>query len=155
MGRKKGVRYAQGATKTPDGSAAAVLAGIAAFGFLLAGGACAGGTGASSNPATAAASSSGAPTRLASATPTPRPAVPAARVPDQPYVGTPRPVEQPYLVILGMRDRGATNEELLAKVRQENVVYSLSTYDIQKLRASGVSEEVIAAMLGAGRTPTP
>ncbi|HEY4231068.1 MAG TPA: hypothetical protein VGO79_12925 [Thermoanaerobaculia bacterium] len=57
-----------------------------------------------------------------------------------------------------MRDRGATNEELLAKVRQENVVYSLSTYDIQKLRASGVSEEVIAAMLGAGhdgRTPTP
>jgi hypothetical protein len=38
------------------------------------------------------------------------------------------------------------------------VVYSLSTYDIQKLRASGVAEEVIAAMLGSGRdgrTPTP
>jgi hypothetical protein len=61
-------------------------------------------------------------------------------------------------VILGMKDRGATNDELLAKVRSENVIYSLSTYDIQKLRASGVSQEVIEAMLGAGRagrTPTP
>ncbi len=86
---------------------------------------------------------------------TPRPPVPAARVPDQPYVGTPRPVEQPYLAILGMKDRGATNEELLEKVRGENVVYSLSTYDIQRLRASGVSQKVIAAMLGAGRTTTP
>ena len=112
--------------------------------------------------AAACASQSPVPTPAPAATPTPRgtprPPVPAARVPDQPYVGTPRPVEQPYLVILGMRDRGASNEELLAKVRSENVVYSLSTYDIQKLRASGVSEEVIAAMLGAGRegrTPTP
>jgi len=139
--------------RTPGGSVAAVVAGVAALGFLLAGGACAGGTGASPNPATAAGSS-GASTPLASVSPTPRPAIPAARVPDQPYVGTPRPVAQPYLQILGLKDRGATNEELLAKVRRDNVVYSLSTYDIQKLRASGVSEEVIAAMLGAGR-PAP
>ena len=107
----------------------------------------------------ACATPSPAPNPAPAATPTPRttprPPVPAARVPDQPYVGTPRPVEQPYLVILGMKDRGATNEELLAKVRGENVVYSLSTYDIQRLRASGVSQEVIAAMLGAGRTTTP
>jgi hypothetical protein len=153
-GAKNRARDARGAMRTPGGSVAAVVAGVAALSFLLAGGACAGGTGASSNPATAAAGSSRPPTPPASAAPTPRPAVPASRVPDQPYVGTPRPVEQPYLEILGLKDRGATNEELLAKVRRESVVYSLSTYDIQKLRASGVSEEVIAAMLGAGR-PAP
>ncbi len=56
-----------------------------------------------------------------------------------------------------LKNRGATNEELLAKVQGENVVYSLSTYDIQRLRASGISQEVIAAMLSSGRegrTPT-
>jgi hypothetical protein len=100
-----------------------------------------------------------APTALAplapTATPTPRP--PAARVPDQPYVGTPRPVEQPYIEIMRLKSRGQTNEQLLAKVRAENVVYTLSTYDIQRLRASGISEEVIVAMLASGqqgRTPT-
>ncbi len=94
----------------------------------------------------------------APAAPTPKPPVPAARVPDQPYVGTPRPVEQPYLEIMRLKSRGATNDELLAKVQRENVAYSLSTYDIQKLRASGISEEVIAAMLSSGRggrTVTP
>lgn len=111
----------------------------------------------SGNPPPAAAVT---PTPLASAAPaaTPRPPVPAARVPDQPYVGTPRPVEQPYLEILRLKNDGLSNEELLAKVQRENVAYSLSTFDIQKLRASGISQEVIAAMLSsgrAGRRPTP
>ncbi len=73
-------------------------------------------------------------------------------------MGTPRPVEQPFLVILRLKESGASNAELLEKVRRENVAYSLSTFDIQKLRAAGVSEEVITAMLASGResrTPTP
>ena len=93
------------------------------------------------------------------ATPAPKPPpAPAARVPDQPYVGTPRPLEQRYLEIIRLKNRGQTNEELLARVLQENVAYSLSTFDIQKLRAAGVSEEVITAMLASGResrTATP
>ena len=60
-------------------------------------------------------------------------------------------MEQRYLEIIRLKNRGQTNEELLEKVRRENVVYSLSTFDIQKLRAAGVSEEVIAAMLASGR----
>jgi hypothetical protein len=75
-------------------------------------------------------------------------------------VGTPRPTEKPYVAILRLREGGASNADLLAKVRSETVTYSLSTFDIQKLRAAGVSEEVITAMLAAGReartaTPAP
>jgi hypothetical protein len=120
------------------------------FGFLSA---CA-----SQSPAASAPPAS--PAATPTPVPTPRPPVPAARVPDQPYVGTPRPVELPYIEIMRLKNRGATNEELLAKVQRENVAYSLSTYDIQRLRASGISEEVIAAMLSSGRegrtaTPSP
>ena len=52
----------------------------------------------------------------------------------------------------------SSGEALLEKVRNENVFYSLSTFEIQKLRAAGVSEPVIEAMLASGRapqTPTP
>jgi hypothetical protein len=78
-------------------------------------------------------------------------------VPDQPYVGTPRPAASSpaYLEIMRLKSRGETNAQLLEKVRSENVVYTLSTYDIQKLRASDISEEIIEAMLASGRkTPT-
>ena len=34
-------------------------------------------------------------------------------------------------------------------------MYSLSTYDIQKLRAAGVSSEVIEAMMRSGRRADP
>jgi hypothetical protein len=67
-------------------------------------------------------------------------------------------VEQPFLEIVRLKESGKSNAELLEKVRGENVAYSLSTFDIQKLRAAGVSEEVIAAMLASGRqgrTATP
>lgn len=105
------------------------------------------------------AGAAAAPAPAPAATPVPRPPpAPAAMVPDQPYVGTPRPVEQRYLEIIRLKNRGQTNEELLEKVRRENVAYSLSTFDIQKLRAADVSEEVIAAMLASGRdsrTATP
>ena len=99
------------------------------------------------------------PTRAPTATPTPKPPpLPAAAVPDQPFTGAPVNADRPYLAILKLREGGASNESLLEKVRAENVFYSLSTFEIQKLRAAGVSETVIEAMLASGktaRTPTP
>jgi hypothetical protein len=77
---------------------------------------------------------------------------PAQSVPDQPFTGTPVPRAKPYEAILKAREAGARNEALLAKVRREKVVYSLTTYDIQKLRSAGVSAAVIEAMLKSGRS---
>jgi hypothetical protein len=79
---------------------------------------------------------------------------PVKSVPDQPYVGTPRPVDKPYEVILKAKESGTSNKALLEKVRREKVVYSLTTYDIQKLRAAGVSPDVIEAMMRSGRAKT-
>ena len=91
--------------------------------------------------------------KLPAASATPRP---AAIVPDQPYTGPPPPAsERPYFAILAAKEKGASNAELLAKVEGEHKPYSLTTPEIQKLRAAGVSEDVIEAMLRAGRTPTP
>lgn len=85
--------------------------------------------------------------------PTPRP---AAIVPDQPYTGPPPPAsERPYAAILAAKQKGASNAELLARVENEHKAYSLTTPEIQDLRAGGVSEAVIEAMLRSGRTPTP
>src|SRR5262245_42719251 len=102
------------------------------------------------------------------AVPTPKPTSSAVRtpspgarqnVPDQPYVGTPKPgAAKPYETILKAKEAGASNKDLLAKVRREKVVYSLTTYEIQKLRAAGVSSDVIEAMMRSGRpatTPVP
>jgi hypothetical protein len=85
--------------------------------------------------------------------PTPRP---VAIVPDQPYTGPPPPEsERPYAAILAAKQKGASNAELLAKVESERRAYSLTTPEIQNLRAAGVSDAVIEAMLRSGRTPTP
>ncbi len=80
---------------------------------------------------------------------------PAQRVPDQPYVGTPRPGEvKSYEAILKAKEAGVSNKDLLARVRRAKIVYSLTTYDIQKLRAAGVSSDVIEAMMRSGRSAT-
>jgi hypothetical protein len=84
--------------------------------------------------------------------PTPRPAM---LVPAQPYMGTPSAGPKPFEAIVAARERGVSNAELLARVERERVVYSLSTYDIQKLRAAGVSGDVIEAMMRSGRIATP
>ncbi len=84
--------------------------------------------------------------------PTPRP---AAIVPDQPYTGPPPPQsERPYAAILTAKQKGASNAELLAKVENERKTYSLTTPEIQNLRAAGVSDAVIEAMMRSGRAPT-
>ena len=81
---------------------------------------------------------------------------PGTLVPDQPYVGTPSAdPASAYAGILKAKEAGATEEELLARVAKEGKRYSLSTFDMQKLRAAGVSPKVIEAMLRSGRTPVP
>src|SRR4051794_6957959 len=81
----------------------------------------------------------GTPTAPALAT-TARPAPkPATLVPDPPYVGTPAAGEKAYAPILRAKEAGASEEELLARVANDGVRYSLSTPDIQFLRASGFS----------------
>jgi hypothetical protein len=80
---------------------------------------------------------------------------PGAVVPDQPYTGPPPATEKPYAAIVAAKEKGASNADLLARVEREKVLYSLTTPEIQKLRAAGVSEAVIEAMLRSGRAPTP
>jgi hypothetical protein len=92
--------------------------------------------------------------------PTPKPPHPAAAVPDQPYRGPLPPEEgKPYAEIIRLKESGQSNEALLQKIRADNLRYSLTTAEIQKLRASGISTAVIEAMLASGRaarpTPTP
>jgi hypothetical protein len=94
------------------------------------------------------------------APPTPRPPHLAAVVPDQPFRGQLPPEEgKAYTEIIRLRENGQSNEALLQKVQTEKIRYSLTTAQIQKLRASGVSTAVIEAMLASGRaaraTPTP
>lgn len=99
-----------------------------------------------------------APAPPAAATPRAAPRVaprPAELIPDQPFVGTPRPSEKRYEEILRLKESGSDDAALLAKIRKENVRYSLTTPEIQTLRAAGVSAAVIEAMLSSGRTPTP
>lgn len=95
-----------------------------------------------------------APAPSASVTPRAAPR-PAELIPDQPFVGTPRPSEKRYEEILRLKESGSDDAALLEKIRKENVRYSLTTPEIQKLRAAGVSAAVIEAMLSPGRTPTP
>lgn len=80
---------------------------------------------------------------------------PAELIPDQPFVGTPRPSEKRYEEILRLKQSGSDDAALLEKIRKDNVRYSLTTPEIQTLRAAGVSATVIEAMLSSGRTPTP
>jgi hypothetical protein len=80
---------------------------------------------------------------------------PATLVPDQPFTGQPPATTKPYEDILRLREAGESNEALLASVRSGRTVYSLTTPEIQKLLAAGVSREVIEEMLRSGRGPTP
>lgn len=87
--------------------------------------------------------------------PTPQVTAPAPSgiVPDQPYVGTPRPTEKAYLEILRLKEAGASDAKLLDKIRTEKKLYPLGLGDIQKLKDAGVSQPVIEAMLQSGRGP--
>jgi hypothetical protein len=100
---------------------------------------------------------------IATPTPTPTPPHPADIVPDQPFVSTPDASEKPYSAILRLKAEGASEEKLLERIAAEpGKRYALTTRDLQKLQAAGVSQRVIEAMLRSGRgpvtptrTPTP
>lgn len=85
--------------------------------------------------------------------PPPAPA-PAAAVPSQPAAA---PVlaaaPRPYQDVLKLKQAGLSDEFILNKVRTENVNYQLTTSEILELRAAGVSETVLAAMLRSGQPP--
>ncbi len=115
-------------------------------GLLLAAAGCP----AASTPGPAAAGPPHEPPPAAAArTPTPEPPPPAAALPAQ--TGGVPASPRPYLVILKLQKAGASQEELLQRVRAENVRFDLTTAEILELRQAGVSEAVVAAMLRSGR----
>ena len=83
------------------------------------------------------------------------PAAPlAAAVPDQPVIATdtaPATPAKSYEEILRLKEAGRSDDFLLNKIRTENVNYHLTTSEIQSLRAAGLSQEVLEAMLRSGQ----
>jgi hypothetical protein len=72
-----------------------------------------------------------------------------AGVPAQPVVAAAPP--RPYQDILKLKQAGLTDEFLLNKVHTDNVPYQLTTSEIVELRAAGVSETVLQAMMRSGQ----
>jgi hypothetical protein len=85
----------------------------------------------------------------AQSTEAPAPPPPASAVPQQPPA--PPAPERPYQGIIRLKQAGFSDEFLLNKVRTENVAYQLTTADILDLRAAGISEDVIVAMMRSGQ----
>jgi hypothetical protein len=72
----------------------------------------------------------------------------SAGVPAQPAVAAAPP--RPYQDILKLKQAGLSDEFLLNKVHTDNVPYQLTTSEIVELRAAGVSETVLQAMMRSG-----
>jgi hypothetical protein len=75
-------------------------------------------------------------------------------VPDQPAVATDSvaaPRAKPYDEIIRLKEAGRSDEFLLNKVQTDNVNYHLTTAEVQSLRAAGVSQAVLEAMLRSGQ----
>jgi hypothetical protein len=92
------------------------------------------------------------PTPLAISVPPPAPL--AAAVPDQPVIATdtaPAAPAKTYEDIIRLKEAGRSDEFLLKKVRTDNVNYHLTTAEVQSLRAAGVSQAVLEAMLRSGQ----
>jgi hypothetical protein len=78
----------------------------------------------------------------------------AAAVPDQPPAPPPPALTaRQHDDILRLKQAGFSDEFLLNKIRTENVSFQLTTPDILELRAAGLSEQVLEAMLRSGRPP--
>jgi len=94
------------------------------------------------------------PTPLAVNVPPPAPAPLAAAVPDQPAIALNVPASppaRPYRAILKLKQEGLSDEFILKKVRTDNVNYQLTTPEILELRAAGISETILEAMLRSGQ----
>jgi len=93
------------------------------------------------------------PTPLALNIPPP-PAPLAAAVPDQPAVALAAPPAspvRPHQDILKLKQAGLSDEFILNKIRTDNVNYQLTTAEILELRAAGLSETILQAMLRSGQ----
>lgn len=74
----------------------------------------------------------------------------AEAVPDQP--AAPVTAEaRPHQALVTLKQAGASEETLLARVRADGVNYGLTTADVVELRAAGFSETVLEAMLRSGQ----
>jgi hypothetical protein len=76
---------------------------------------------------------------------------PAAAVPDQPTPSPETRAGRPYRKILELKRSGATDQELLVRIRAENINYQLTSSEILELRGAGVSQEVLEEMLRSGQ----
>ena len=77
-----------------------------------------------------------------------------AAVPDQPAIAVDAPSAppaRPYRSILKLKQEGLSDEFILKKVRTDNVNYHLTTAEILELRAAGISEPILQAMLRSGQ----
>ena len=78
----------------------------------------------------------------------------AAAIPDQPAIALNVPASppaRPYRAILKLKQEGLSDEFILKKVRTDNVNYQLTTPEILELRAAGISETILEAMLRSGQ----
>jgi hypothetical protein len=100
------------------------------------------------NPAPPAPVVSPAPTAvpLVASSPPEAPA-PAAAVAPAVLLTPPRP----HVDILKLKQAGLSDEFILNKIRTDNVPYQLTTPEIVELRAAGVSETVLQAMMRSGQ----
>jgi hypothetical protein len=76
---------------------------------------------------------------------------PAAAVPEQPTPSLQTQAGRPYRKILELKRSGATDQELLGKIRAENVNYQLTSSEIRELRGEGISQAVIEEMMRSGQ----
>jgi hypothetical protein len=84
-------------------------------------------------------------------------APPAAAIPDQPAIAAaiaPEAPARPHEGILELKRSGLSDEAILKKVESENVNYLLTTADVVELRAAGLSEAILEAMLRSGQAPS-
>jgi hypothetical protein len=84
----------------------------------------------------------------------PAPAPLAVAVPDQPAIALaspPAPPARPHQDVLKLKQAGLSDEFLLNKIRTDNVNYQLTTAEILELRAAGISETILQAMLRSGQ----
>jgi hypothetical protein len=77
----------------------------------------------------------------------------AAAVPDQPLEPSPATATaRPHEEIVKLKRAGASDEDLLNKVRTDGVNYRLTTGDVVELKAAGLSEAILEAMLRSGQS---
>jgi hypothetical protein len=76
----------------------------------------------------------------------------AAAVPDQPASPASATTgARPHEDLVRLKRAGASDENLLEKVRTDGVNYHLTTADVVELKAAGFSEAVLQAMLRSGQ----